>query len=127
MKKNRLAWLMMVVIALVGSAWAADALPLAGEWRFALDEKKVGQAEKWFAAPFAGTVAIGRSWEPSLATACAFAVPLVWLTSRHNPPVVPMFAVTAPDTPHGAPTCDALTFHVPLCEHTALTFGVLRT
>jgi beta-galactosidase len=40
--------LILVQIALLAGAYAAERIPLDGEWRFALDRADTGMAEKWF-------------------------------------------------------------------------------
>ena len=56
MKIKTMLW--AALLACAGAARAAEPVSLAGEWRFKIDEQKVGATEKWFGGALAGETKI---------------------------------------------------------------------
>src|SRR4051812_44663289 len=54
------AWLFLLTFALVcpGRAGAGESIPLAGEWRFALDRVDAGVREHWFGNELSGRITL---------------------------------------------------------------------
>jgi hypothetical protein len=54
--KHTFLTLTTLLLASVSASNAADMLPLAGEWRFALDARNEGVAQEWFKTTLTDTV-----------------------------------------------------------------------
>ena len=49
-----IVWTLTLWALLAPATHAAEPVSLAGDWRFRIDQQKVGVAERWFAAALAG-------------------------------------------------------------------------